>query len=85
MPTNRFKARLKRIQYRFNETLGRNPSIKPEIRRSVIFSIIKLGLLERKISADLVAKDIREFTRIANVLEKVFANIHSLNTRQTKE
>lgn len=84
MPTNRFKLELIRIQSRFNKTIGINCLINPKIRISVVYSIIRLGLLEHKISDNFDAKDIREFTKIANILEKIFVKVDSLNNGKTR-
>ena len=76
MQANHFKTRLKKIQKKFNKTFGMNPLINPKFRRTVIFAIIKLGLLERKISADFNIKDIRQFKMIESTLKKIFTGFN---------
>jgi len=73
MQENYFKNRLMKIQERFNETFGMNPLIHPKFRRTIIFAIIKLGILERKISEDFNATDRRQFKMMAKALKKIFA------------
>ena len=84
MQENHFRSRLERVRCRFNETFGMNSLINPKIRISVVFAIIKLGLVERKISAGFDENHIREFTRIANIIETIFAKIDYLNNGQTR-
>ena len=76
MQANHFKTKLKKIQEKFNETFGINHLINPKFRRIVIFAIVKLGLLERKISADFNTKDIRQFKMIESTLKKIFAGFN---------
>jgi len=84
MQTNRFRSRLERVRRRFKETFRINSLINPSIGISIIFSIMKLGLLERKISVDFDENDIQDFTRIADMLEKIFAKIDCLNNGKTR-
>ncbi len=73
MQTNYFKNRLKKIQAKFNETFGMHPLINPKFRRTIIFAIVRLGVLESKISADFNTKDINQFKMIESALKKIFA------------
>ena len=76
MQANHFKTRLKKIQKKFNETFGINSLINPKFRRTVIFAIVRLGILESKISADFDIKDIRQFKMIESTLKKIFAGFN---------
>jgi len=76
MAVNFFEREVKKIQKRFNETVGSLTVCNLDVRYSAIFSICRLGILSRKISK---AKDkekardtIHEFIRIRDVLNNVF-------------
>ncbi len=77
---NHFKERLSRIQDRFNQTFGMNPLIAPKIRASVIFAVIKLGLLQRRIAMAPTPESMREFERTQTLLEKVFSKVEKLSS-----
>ena len=50
MPVDFFEKELVRIQNQFNQTFGVMPLCNPKVRIKVIFAIIQMGILQRKIS-----------------------------------
>jgi aminoglycoside phosphotransferase family enzyme len=85
MMNNEFKERLSIIRDRFNQTFDMNPLIRPEIRRSAMWAVIKLGILERQTYRSPTTENIQEFERIQTIIEKVFARVEQLNRKRQKE
>lgn len=70
-----FKDRLFMMMDRFNQTFGRDDLIRPEIRRSAVWAVIKLGLLQRQIYRSPTLDSIQEFERIQTLLEKTYVAV----------
>ncbi len=84
MMSNEYKERLFIMMDRLNQTFGMNPLIRPEIRRSAIWAVIKLGLLERQIYRSPTSENIREFERIQTILEKTFEEVEKETAERTR-
>jgi hypothetical protein len=78
MMNNEFKERLSIIRDRFNQTFDKNPLINPGIRRSAMWAVIKLGILEQQMYRSPTTENIQEFERIQNILEGVFAKVEKV-------
>jgi len=85
MAVNFFEREVKKIQKRFNETVGRLAVCNLDVRYSAIFSICWLGILSRKINRakdkEKAKDNISEFVKIRDVLNNVF----NLMEKQNKE
>jgi hypothetical protein len=75
MMSNEFKERLFMMMDRFNQTFGRDDLIRPEIRQSAMWAVIKLGLLQRQIYRSHSLDSIQEFERIQTLLEKTYVAV----------
>jgi hypothetical protein len=78
MMSNEYKERLFMMMDRFNQTFGMDDLIRPEIRRSAMWAVIKLGILERQMYRSPTTENIQEFERIQNILEGVFAKVEKV-------
>ncbi len=76
MAVNFFEREVKKVQKRFNETVGRLAVCNLDVRYSAIFSICWLGILSRKINRakdkEKAKDNISEFVKIRDVLNNVF-------------
>ena len=76
MAVNFFEREVKKVQKRFNETVGRLAVCNLDVRYSAILSICWLGILSRKINRakdkEKAKDNISEFVKIRNVLNNVF-------------
>ena len=85
MAVNFFEREVKKVQKRFNETVGRLAVCNLDVRYSAIFSICWLGILGRKINKakdkEKARDNISEFVKIRDVLNNVF----NLMEKQNKE
>ena len=81
MPVNFFETELKSVQEQFNETFGMMIVCDIRTRQSVIFAIVLMGLLQKKISNAQskveVKPDIQRFVKTRDVLNDIFNSIEN--------
>lgn len=83
MPVNFFATELRKVQDRFNQTLGEMVVFNIKTRQNTILAIIGMGLLEKKISSatnkEKVRPDIKRFMRTQKTLTNLFDDIERSN------
>ena len=70
-----FEKELGRIQARFNQTFGVIPLCNPGVRIRVVFAIVQMGILKRKIQKEKQKEDISRFVKTKNNLNKIFSTL----------
>lgn len=79
MPINFFSNELTKVYDRFNRTFGKLIVFNTNTRQRIVFSIISLGVLEKKImvekNKDQLRSEIKRFVRIKNILNHYFDEI----------
>ncbi len=75
MPVDFFGKELNRVQERFNQTFGVMPLCNPKVRIRVIFAIVQMCLLQRKIIKDKRKEDISQFVKTKDKLNKIFSTL----------
>ena len=75
MPVDFFKNELSRVQTGFNQTFGVMPLCNPKIRIRVMFAIVQMCLLQRKIVKGKGKEDISKFVKIKDNLNKIFSTL----------
>ena len=78
MPVDFFENEFVTVCERYNQTFGKQSVCNLDTRYRVIFAIIYMGVLRKKIRKNKykhkVRKDIRKFIRIKNILMTIFSN-----------
>jgi hypothetical protein len=93
MPVDFFGTELSKIQNRFNQTFGSMPLCNPTVRIKVIFAIVQMCILHRKIIKDKKKEDIIKFVKIKDRLNSIFSTLiaeakrrdHDNNSRTTEQ
>jgi len=75
MPIDFFKKEVDQIQTRFNQTFGVMPLCNPKIRARVIFAIVRMCVLQRKILSEKREDDICKFVKTKGKLNKIFSTL----------
>ena len=73
MPVDFFEKELGRVQTEFNQTFGVMPLCNPKIRIRVMFAIVQMCLLQRKIMKEKGKEDISNFVKTKDKLNKIFS------------
>ena len=73
MPLDFFESELVKTQNRFNQTFGSMPLCNPTVRIKVIFAIVQMCILHRKIIKDKNKEDIIKFVKIKDRLNNIFS------------
>jgi hypothetical protein len=92
MPVDFFEKELGKTQNRFNQTFGSMPLCNPTVRIKVIFAIVQMCILHRKIIKDKKKEDIIQFVKIKDRLNNIFSTLiedskrrHHDKTNQNKK
>jgi len=75
MTVDFFEHEIARVQDKFNQTFGSMPLCNPEARINVIFAIVQMCILQRKISTKKQKEDISRFVRIRDKLNEIFSTL----------
>ena len=75
MPVDFFEKELGRIQSKFNQTFGIMPLCNPKVRTKVIFAIVKMGILHKKIQQTKHKEDISRFVKTKDKLNEIFSTL----------
>ena len=78
MPVDFFEKEFATVCERYNQTFGKQSVCNLRTRYQVIFAIIHMGTLKKKIGKtgdkSMVRDDIRMFIRVKNTLMTIFSN-----------
>jgi hypothetical protein len=93
MAVDFFEKELVKTQNRFNVTFGSMPLCNPTFRIKVIFAIVQMGILHKKIIKDKKKEDIIKFVKIKDRLNNIFSTLiaeskrrdHDKNSRTTEQ
>jgi len=75
MPVDFFEKELGRIQSKFNQTFGIMPLCIPKVRIKVIFAIVQMGILHKKIQQTKHKEDISRFVKTKDKLNEIFSTL----------
>jgi len=75
MPIDFFEKELGRIQAKFNQTFGAMPLCNPKVRTRVIFAIVQMCILQRKILREKQKEDISRFVKTKDKLNNIFSTL----------
>lgn len=82
MPVNFFEKELCGVQVRFNQTFGIMPLCNPRVRAKVIFAIVQMGILHKKIKQTKHKEDISKFVKIKDKLNEIFSTLTKNSERE---
>jgi hypothetical protein len=75
MRIKQFETDLDAIRARFNQTFQDLHLCNPDFRVRVVFAIVHMGILQKRINTQKRREDIREFLAVRDKMNKIFTAI----------